>query len=183
VRKCGNSAQHSQWLFLEVVAVVCHMVSCAGCAAYGSQMSQTIALKMVEASLATAMSYLSVVWGMLSGYLVFHEVCCPVTQILQMHYRCVLPFVDMTLGHHAGFEQLSLAGASLVCSCTVVLALAEQLSAAKTNQQHVWWHKAWTKLVDWSTDCTRRLVCFWHACHRNRALYERVNGNDLDSSN
>ena len=49
-------------------------VNCAGCAAYGSQMSQTIALKMVEASLATAMSYMSVVWGMLSGYLVFHEV-------------------------------------------------------------------------------------------------------------
>lgn len=60
-----------------------HMVKCAGCAAYGSQMSQTIALKMVEASLATSMSYLSVVWGMLSGYVVFHEVCCLVAQILQ----------------------------------------------------------------------------------------------------
>ncbi|DBA66693.1 TPA: hypothetical protein ACH3X2_002157 [Trebouxia sp. C0005] len=45
-----------------------------GCAAYGSQLSQTLALKLVEASLATAMSYLSVVWGMLSGYLVFHEI-------------------------------------------------------------------------------------------------------------
>ena len=59
-----------------LAAVVHHRVSCAGCAAYGSQKSQTIALKMVEASLATAMSYLSVVWGILSGYLVFHEVCC-----------------------------------------------------------------------------------------------------------
>ncbi|KAL0034338.1 hypothetical protein WJX77_009880 [Trebouxia sp. C0004] len=49
-----------------------------GCAAYGSQLSQTLALKLVEASLATAMSYLSVVWGMLSGYLVFHELYhCP----------------------------------------------------------------------------------------------------------
>lgn len=37
-------------------------------------MSQTVALKMVHASLATAMSYLSVVWGILSGYLVFGEV-------------------------------------------------------------------------------------------------------------
>ena len=37
-------------------------------------MSQTIALKMVQASLATAMSYLSVVWGILSGYLIFNEV-------------------------------------------------------------------------------------------------------------
>ncbi len=37
-------------------------------------MSQTIALKMVQASLATAMSYLSVVWGIMSGYLVFSEV-------------------------------------------------------------------------------------------------------------
>ncbi len=130
-------------------------------------MSQTIALKMVEASLATAMSYLSVVWGMLSGYLVFHEVCCPVTQILQMHYRCVLPFVDMTLGHHAGFEQ------TITCGCLLGVQLYRGLGPGR----------AWTKLVDWSTDCTRRLVCFWHACHRNRALYERVNGNDLDSSN
>ncbi|DBA96422.1 TPA: hypothetical protein ACH3X1_015318 [Trebouxia sp. C0004] len=126
-----------------------------GCAAYGSQLSQTLALKLVEASLATAMSYLSVVWGMLSGYLVFHEVS----------------------------NKLSLGGASLVCSCTIVLALAEHLSAAETNQQPVWWHKAWTKLVDWSANCTRRLACSWHTWHRNRALYERVDGNDPDSSN
>lgn len=46
----------------------------AGFSAYGSQMSQTIALKMTHASLATAMSYLSVVWGIMSGYLVFGEV-------------------------------------------------------------------------------------------------------------
>ncbi len=101
------------------------MVSCAGCAAYGSQMSQTIALKMVEASLATAMSYLSVVWGMLSGYLVFHEVCCPVTQILQMHYRCVLPFVDMTLGHHAGFEQ------TITCGCLLGVQLYRGLGPGR----------------------------------------------------
>ena len=71
-------------------------VSSAGCAAYGSQMSQTIALKMVEASLATAMSYLSVVWGILSGYLVFHEVCCNACyQHLQMHCKCALPLTDI----------------------------------------------------------------------------------------
>lgn len=46
----------------------------AGFSAYGSQMSQTIALKMVHVSLATAMSYLSVIWGVMSGYLVFGEV-------------------------------------------------------------------------------------------------------------
>ncbi len=80
-------------------------------------------------------------------------------------------------------NKLSLGGASLVCSCTVVLALAEHLSAAKTNQQSVWWHEAWTKFVDRSADYIRRLVCFWHACHKNRAFYERVNGNDPDSSN
>lgn len=51
-----------------------YVLSSAACSAYGSQMSQTIALKMVHASLATAMSYLSVVWGILSGYLVFSEV-------------------------------------------------------------------------------------------------------------
>ena len=51
-----------------------HFPCNAACSAYGSQMSQTIALKMVQASLATAMSYLSVVWGIMSGYLVFTEV-------------------------------------------------------------------------------------------------------------
>ena len=50
-------------------------VSGAGCTAYGPQMSQTIALNMVEASLATAMSSLSVVWGMLTGYFIFTEMC------------------------------------------------------------------------------------------------------------
>ena len=70
-----------------------------------------------------------------------------------------------------------------MCSCTIVLALAEHLAAAKTNQQPVWWHNAWTKLVDQSADCTKIVAGFWHACHRNRALYERVNGNDPDSSN
>lgn len=60
-----------------LAAVLHYRVSCAGCAAYGSQMSQTIALKMVETSLASAIeSYLSVVWGILPGYFVFHEVCC-----------------------------------------------------------------------------------------------------------
>ena len=37
-------------------------------------MSQTLALKKVQAPLATALSYLSVVWGILSGFLVFDEV-------------------------------------------------------------------------------------------------------------
>lgn len=37
-------------------------------------MSQTLALKMVQAPLATALSYLSIVWGILSGFLVFSEV-------------------------------------------------------------------------------------------------------------
>ena len=54
----------------------------AGISAYGSQMSQTIALKLVDASLATAMSYLSVVWGIMSGYLVFGEVSGSVTTCL-----------------------------------------------------------------------------------------------------
>ena len=51
----------------------------------------------------------------------------------------------------------------------------------KTNQQPVWWHKAWTKLFYQSADCTKTLVGFWHALHRNRALYGRVNGNNSDS--
>lgn len=48
-------------------------------------MSQTIALKLVDASLATAMSYLSVVWGIVSGYLVFGEVSGSVTTCVAKH--------------------------------------------------------------------------------------------------
>ena len=63
-----------------------HMTShdfcdCTGACAYGGQFTLTTALRLVEAAPATAMSYLTVVWGLLLGVLVFqevnpHHVCC-----------------------------------------------------------------------------------------------------------
>ncbi len=71
---CASDAVHDTYGHHNCAASdVCWLS--AAISAYGSQMSQTIALKMVQASLATAMSYLSVVWGIMSGYLVFSEVC------------------------------------------------------------------------------------------------------------
>lgn len=44
----------------------------AGIAGYGSQVTMTMALRRVKAAPATAMSYLSVVWGIIAGIFVFH---------------------------------------------------------------------------------------------------------------
>ena len=46
-----------------------------GLCAYGGQVCLTSALRLVEAAPATAMSYLTVVWGLILGYCVFKEVC------------------------------------------------------------------------------------------------------------
>jgi drug/metabolite transporter (DMT)-like permease len=40
-------------------------------AGYGSQVTMTMALRRVKAAPATAMSYLSVVWGILAGLAIF----------------------------------------------------------------------------------------------------------------
>ena len=45
-----------------------------GACAYGGQFTLTSALRLVEAAPATAMSYLTVVWGLLLGFAVFQEV-------------------------------------------------------------------------------------------------------------
>ncbi|KAL3152963.1 hypothetical protein ABBQ38_011993 [Trebouxia sp. C0009 RCD-2024] len=111
-----------------------------GFSAYGSQMSQTIALKMTHASLATAMSYLSVVWGIMSGYLVFGEI----------------PNV------------LSFVGALLVCSCTLVLGIAEHLSA----EQPRWLRQICTLAQKHSTS-----IC--HKCTKKHLLYEPIATEDL----
>ena len=47
---------------------------CAGSVAYGGSLTLTAALRLVEAALATAMSYLTVVWGLILGYFFFSEV-------------------------------------------------------------------------------------------------------------
>ena len=64
-----------------------------GLAGYGTQICMTYALKYAKAAPAIAMSYLSVVWGLLGGYFFFQEV--PNT--------------------------LSICGAVLICSCTFML--------------------------------------------------------------
>ncbi len=45
-------------------------------AGYGSQVTMTMALRRVKAAPATAMSYLSVVWGILAGLAIFSVSCC-----------------------------------------------------------------------------------------------------------
>ena len=45
-----------------------------GVAGYGTQICMTYALKFAKAAPALAMSYLSVVWGLLGGFFFFHEV-------------------------------------------------------------------------------------------------------------
>lgn len=47
----------------------------AGVAGYGSQVTMTMALRRVKAAPATAMSYLSVVWGILAGLAIFNVRC------------------------------------------------------------------------------------------------------------
>ena len=55
----GAWHSHSHGISVQNADALC--LYCAGCTAYGFQMSQTIALKMSEACLATAMSYFPVV--------------------------------------------------------------------------------------------------------------------------
>ena len=43
--------------------------------AYLTQLFITLGLQRVGATLGTALSYLTVVWGLVLGYLIFHEVC------------------------------------------------------------------------------------------------------------
>lgn len=60
-----------------LMAVICVQPNCAGGAAlcgYLTQMMITTGLKRIPATLGTATSYLTVVWGMVLGYFVFHEV-------------------------------------------------------------------------------------------------------------
>ena len=47
---------------------------CAAVCAYLTQLTITLGLQRVGATLGTALSYLTVVWGMILGRLVFHEV-------------------------------------------------------------------------------------------------------------
>ena len=102
---CCNFVQHSQWLFL---AIGCICVSygelCRMCSIWISNEPNDcledgggIPCHCLEQSvcvMGNAVRLPCISRGML-----------PAAQVLQMHYGCILPFVDMTFGYHAGFEQ------------------------------------------------------------------------------
>ncbi len=46
----------------------------AGLTGYGTQICMTFALQNCKAASAIAMSYLSIVWSLLSGIFIFHEI-------------------------------------------------------------------------------------------------------------
>lgn len=79
-----------------------------GSCAYGAQVTLTAALRLVEASPATAMSYLTVVWGLVLGYFFFSEI--------------------------PGLWELL--GAAVVCSTTMLLGWDEKRQHNKQQQQH-----------------------------------------------
>lgn len=78
-----------------------------GLCAYGGQVSLTSALRLVEASPATAMSYLTVVWGLILGYFIFTEV--------------------------PGIWELL--GAAVVCATTMLLGWDEKRQLSKQQSQ------------------------------------------------
>lgn len=141
-------------------------------------MSQTIALKMVQASLATAMSYLSVVWGIASGYLVFSEVIfCAAAWLARLVHKCsVTPVGPISRTHMISAMQvpnlLSLGGALLVCSCTLVLGLAEHKSAGR---QFCWLHQVPTSAQNYSAS-------IWQRYMGKSAMYDRIATEELDPS-
>ena len=61
-------------LLLLLLHVVIALLLMTGVAGYGTQICMTYALKFAKAAPALAMSYLSVVWGLLGGFYLFHEV-------------------------------------------------------------------------------------------------------------
>lgn len=73
-----------------------------GLTGYGTQICMTFALQNCKAAPAIAMSYLSVVWSLLSGIFVFHEIP----------------------------NWISCVGAALICSCTLLLGVFEKKQKA-----------------------------------------------------
>lgn len=99
------------WAFQHVLHVAKLLTSApcesAGIAGYGTQICMTYALKYAKAAPALAMSYLSVVWGLLGGYFVFHEVSlCP--------YLCYLSVVIVPF---KGQTQTEISSSCLQSSC------------------------------------------------------------------
>ncbi len=133
---------------------------------------------MVQASLATAMSYLSVVWGILSGYLVFSEVmfCAAAWLAILIQKYCGTPVGHTSRTNMISAMQvpnlLSLGGALLVCSCTLVLGLAEHKSA---GQQSRWLQQVCTSAQNYSASV-------WLRYTGEKAIYGRIATEELDPS-
>jgi len=84
-----------EWLLLLLVGLM----------GYGTQICMTFALQNCKAAPAIAMSYLSVVWSILSGILIFHEIP----------------------------NWISCMGAVVICSCTLTLGIFEKKQKAATE--------------------------------------------------
>ena len=66
------------WLRQQLQCTEFVAATAAGTTGYGTQICMTIALKYCKAAPAIARSYLSIVWGLLGGYILFKEVShCP----------------------------------------------------------------------------------------------------------
>lgn len=76
-----------------------------GLMGYGNQVTQTAALQRAKAAPAIAMSYLSVIWGLVADVLVFHD--AP--------------------------NWLSLLGAGIICGCSFAVAYFERRSRARRS--------------------------------------------------
>merc|ERR1712130_936182 len=78
-----------------------------GLTGYGTQICMTFALQNCKAASAIAMSYLSIVWSLLSGIFIFHEIP----------------------------NWISCVGAALICSCTLTVGVFEKKQKAAVDTQ------------------------------------------------
>lgn len=93
-----------QWTLPRTAPVVALLVA-NGLFGYGNQVTQTAALQRAKAAPAIAMSYLSVIWGLLADVLVFHD--AP--------------------------NSLSLLGAAIICGCSFAVAYWERLEKSRRH--------------------------------------------------
>lgn len=90
------------WAWPRTIGAVA-LLALNGLMGYGNQVTQTAALQRAKAAPAIAMSYLSVIWGLVADLVVFH----------------------------APPGKLSLLGAALICGCSFVVAYWERLEKAR----------------------------------------------------
>ena len=116
--------------FACVISTVCltsHFLL-AGLAGYGTQICMTYALKFAKAAPAIAMSYLSVVWGLLGGLFFFHEVCLLHKFPLNLARYSFAPLYQNAYTN-CFWSMASSLSRSWVCSCCFIYAV---------------WHSGWS---------------------------------------